>query len=266
MQTVQVDGDENTLIKYFEKDKNNNIWIATNNGLYVWDRQHNPTQIKNIPDHFFYTLAQEKNSNFIWCSSNTGLYRINSIDKSFTQYGITDGLVNNEGIIYFGTPRGINSIDPTKLVVTLQAPTPTIININAGQFSLGMDTAINQLKSIRLSHNENDITINFASIDFSTASENIYRYRFANNDTVWKEIGNIHELNFVLLPGRYVFQVEAGKQLSGYNATYKEIEIIIEPPFYKTWWFIGLMGLLVLSAVFALGFAIKNYIDRKKNC
>ncbi len=275
LQTVRIDGDENTLIKYFEKDKNNNIWIATNNGLYVWDKLHAPTQIKNIFDRFFYTLVQEKNSNYIWCSSNTGLYRINSLDKSFTQYTITDGLVNNEfntnsctmdkeGTIYFGTPKGINSIDPTKLAATLQAPTPTIINITAGQLSLGMDTAINQLKSIQLSHNENDITINFASIDFSTASENIYRYRFANNDTVWKEIGNTHELNFVLQHGKYIFQVQAGKKLSGYNSLYKQIEIIIQPPFYKTWWFLGLMGLLILSAVFALGFVIKNYIDRKK--
>lgn len=275
LQTITVDGDDNTLIKYFEKDANNNIWIATNNGLYVWDKKNKPTQIKNIPDHFFYTLAQEKNSKFIWCSSNTGLYRINIIDKSFSQYTVSDGLVNNEfntnsctmandGTIYFGTGKGINSIDPAKLVTNLLAPTPTIVNVTAGRFNLAMDTAINQLHSITLSHQENDISINFASINFAAPSENIYRYRFTNSDTIWKKIGNRHELNFVLQPGKYVFQVQAGKQLGGYNLLYKEIEIIILPPYYKTWWFLGLMGLLILSTVFALGFAIKNYIDRKK--
>ncbi len=275
LQTINVDGDKNTLIKYFEKDKNNNIWIATTNGLYVWDRQHMTSPVKNIPDHFFYTLSQEKKSNFIWCSSNTGLYRINSMDKSFTQYGITSGLVSNEfntnscttdadGIIYFGTPNGINTVDPSKINTILQAPTPTIISVTAGRSNLGMDAAINQLKSISFPFSQNDISINFASIDFSVPTENIYRYRFANNDTIWKEIGNIHTLNFVLQSGKYVFQVQAGKQLSGYNAAYKQIEIIIEPPFYKTWWFISLVGLLILSAVFALGYAIRNHIDRKK--
>jgi signal transduction histidine kinase len=275
LQTIIVDGDENTLIKYFEKDKNNNIWIATNNGLFIWDKKNKPTQIKNISEHFFYTLAQEKNNNYIWCSSNTGLYRININDKHFAQYTANDGLVNNEfntnsctkntdGTIYFGTPKGINSIDPTKLLAYAQAPTPTIINISAGNFNLGMDTAINQLSSISFSHKENDININFASIDFSSEDENMYRYRFANNDTVWKEISKTRSLNFVLEPGRYLFQVQAGKQLNGYNPIYKQIEIIIQPPFYKTWWFIGLMSVLILSGVFALGFAIKNYIDRKK--
>jgi signal transduction histidine kinase len=275
VQTIKIDGDENTLVKYFEKDANNNIWIATNNGLYLWDKKNSPVQIKNIPDHFFYTLAQEKNSNYIWCSSNTGLYRININDKHFAQYTVTDGLVNNEfntnsctkninGTIYFGTPKGINSIDPTKLVGYAQAPTPTIIHVSAGSFSLGMDTAINQLTYITFSHKENDISINFASIDFSNEDENIYRYRFANKDTVWKEIGNTRSLNFVLEPGKYLFQVQAGKQLNGYNPIYKQIEIIIQPPFYKTWWFIGLMSLVILSGVFALGFVIKNYIDRKK--
>jgi signal transduction histidine kinase len=275
IQTIKVDGDENTLVKYFEKDANKNIWIATNNGLYMWDKKNNPTQIKNIPEHFFYTLAQEKNNNYIWCSSNTGLYRININDKHFAQYTVNDGLVNNEfntnsctkntdGTIYFGTPKGINSIDPTKLVAYAQAPTPTIINISAGSFSLGMDTAINQLTSISFSHKENDLNINFASIDFSSEDENMYRYRFANKDTLWKEIGNTRSLNFILEPGRYLFEVQAGKQLNGYNPICKQIEIIIQPPFYKTWWFILLMSLVILSGVFALGFAIKNYIDRKK--
>jgi signal transduction histidine kinase len=275
VQTIKIDGDENTLVKYFEKDAKNNIWIATNNGLFVWDKKNSPIQIKNIPDHFFYTLAQEKNSNYIWCSSNTGLYRLNINDKHFTQYTVNDGLLNNEfntnscakisdGTIYFGTAKGINSIDPTKLIAYAQAPTPTIINISTGSFNVGMDTAINQLSSVSFSHKENDVSINFASIDFSSEDENVYRYRFVNKDTVWKEIGKTRSLNFVLEPGKYLFQVQAGKQLNSYNPIYKQIEIIITPPFYKTWWFIGLMSLLILSGVFALGFAIKNYIDRKK--
>ncbi len=275
LQTITIDGDNNTLIKYFEKDKNNNVWIATTNGLYIWDKVNKVTSIKNLQDHFFYTLVQEKNNNFIWCSSNTGLYRININDKSFTHYTVNDGLLNNEfntnsctidsvGVIYFGSPKGINSIDPTKLLNAQLAPTPTLINITAGNLNIGMDEAINEKHTITLSYTQNNITINFASIDFSVPSENIYRYRFVNKDSIWKEIGNLHSLNFVLEPGQYLFQVQAGKQLSGYNPGYKEIVLIIKPPFYKTWWFITILSFLALLIAFGLGFLIKKHLDRKK--
>ena len=55
-----------------------------------------------------------------------------------------------------------------------------------------------------------------------------------------------------LNPGEYTFRVKASNNDGIWNETGVSIQIVITPPFWKTWWFYGCMLVVVVGIVFGL--------------
>lgn len=77
-----------------------------------------------LPDECIYAMALD-DDNFLWCSTNQGLYKINK-DNSILQLKKEDGLQENEfnthvvtktdeGELFFGGVNGINSFFPAAI-------------------------------------------------------------------------------------------------------------------------------------------------------
>ncbi len=81
-----------------------------------------------------------------------------------------------------------------------------------------------------------------------------FAYRIMNkNDSVWIESGTQQNILLTnIAPGNYRLQVKAYAFDNKWPEQTKEIEIIIQPPFWKTTWFYLAVGLLIITIAYFL--------------
>ncbi len=111
-------------------------------------------------------------------------------------------------------------------------------------------------------HNQNTIQFDFAMIDFVSPSAVEYFYRLEGFDNRWVSNGKQRSIRYSgLQPGSYVFKVKSKKTNGEWNEQIAEWKFKIQPPFWKTWWFRLLAGLLISYLVF---YFIRDRINKIK--
>ena len=72
-----------------------------------------------------------------------------------------------------------------------------------------------------------------------------------NYDNAWRQAGSEHTAYYYKVPpGRYIFHVKAASSEGEWAE--KTIAIIINPPWWLTWWAYTLYPILILSLIFAV--------------
>ncbi|MBQ5477906.1 MAG: response regulator, partial [Bacteroidaceae bacterium] len=109
--------------------------------------------------------------------------------------------------------------------------------------SEGKNTILQQLmpdsqKRVYTEYNQNTIRLTFTVRDFAQAESVEYSYMMKGMDNKWYNIENDHDVIFRgLQPGHYTFILRAKlKNQDWENAKQTQLEIIINPPFWRTWW------------------------------
>jgi hypothetical protein len=91
-----------------------------------------------------------------------------------------------------------------------------------------------KLDELHLSHTQNNISFEFASIHFSRPGKNKIIYKLEGFNNRWMSA----DRNFVsftnLEPGEYIFRVKVSNGDGIWNEEGKAIRIIISPPWWKT--------------------------------
>ncbi len=159
---------------------------------------------------------------------------------------------NNKIIIYQG--NGFLVKDPAELMFEEQEPILhlTSINVNGEPFS---DSLLPEfVTSLNLDHDRNNIDIEFAAMDWLYPFKTIYRYRIEGLPALktWVTPNQDCRINLIALPpGDYVLHLQA---LNGSGTWSKEIifPVKINPPFWKTWWFVALCTLLLFAFLYGL--------------
>jgi signal transduction histidine kinase len=84
-----------------------------------------------------------------------------------------------------------------------------------------------------------------------------YQYKLEGLDKEWTTINTNRKVYFTnLSPGRYIFKIKASINDTWSNKNERQLEIVITPPIWKTWWAYALYGLLVILVLYYL---ISNY-------
>ncbi len=257
------------------------LWIGTANGL-------NKFTIKNVPESqndselnveiSYYTvddglhdnsvesILEDENGN-LWIGTSSGISFFNVEDETFTNFGLADGLNGSsfnssasvktkENMLLFGSITGLNYCDPERTQQSTYSP-PVVITdfqiFNQPVNSLNKSTfkqSIVFTKKIFLSYNQNDFSFEFTSLDYNAPELNLYAYMLEGFDEEWIISGNRRFVTYTNLdPGEYIFRVKATNSDGLWNEDGTMVAIIINPPFWATWWaytfyFISLIGVL----------------------
>src|SRR4030095_499688 len=95
-----------------------------------------------------------------------------------------------------------------------------------------------------LENNQNNFSFHFAAMDFRMPESNKYYTSLENFDSVWRDAGADKSANYINVPpGKYIFRVKA-INIDGGKAE-QAIRIIINPPWWKTWWAYSMYGILL---------------------
>ncbi|MBA3284943.1 MAG: hypothetical protein H0U27_07770, partial [Nitrosopumilus sp.] len=68
-------------------------------------------------------------------------------------------------------------------------------------------------------------------------------------DEDWIQNTDLQTVRYFLPPGKYVLQVFASRFFNKEAQPMKEINIVVRPPFWKTWWFLTGISLFVLGSM-----------------
>jgi ligand-binding sensor domain-containing protein len=109
-------------------------------------------------------------------------------------------------------------------------------------------------------YSENSINIAFTAFLFTDPNYIKFRYRLKGADPKWQYAQDQRSANYAQLePGDYTFYVQSGNKAGSWNNHLASFSFVIMPPYWETWWFRGLLVLLLAFILYRL------YLYRIKN-
>ncbi len=260
----------NFIHSIFE-DINGKLWIGTyGGGLNIYDSQKKSfthyTERDGLPNNIINSIISDSNNN-IWLSTNNGVCKLNihNDQKLLTAdsrtYNIQDGLQNkfNEnssflgkgGWLYFGGSNGLNVFHPDSIVDNTVIPPVVITRFYLFEKPARMDTLITSKHTLHLNYTQNFFSFEFAALNYLFPDKNRYAYMMENLNDEWTYSGTRRYATYTNIdPGEYIFRVKACNNDGVWNETGIAIKITIDPPIWKTKWFIALFALLITGLIF----------------
>ncbi|MEO5890698.1 MAG: ATP-binding protein [Ferruginibacter sp.] len=260
-------------VRCFAKDAANNIYLGSNKGIFKIDSEgkilSHLGKEDGLPDECIYAMSFDDND-FLWCSTNKGVYKVNK-DNSILQLKKDDGLQENEfntnvvaksedGELFFGGVNGISSFFPAAISSPEEKINLLLTGIKINNKEAFTDTAVWNILKIDLPHNQNSLAFDFIAMANNNPGLYTYQYKMDGIDQQWIQNKDLQTVRYFLPPGNYVFKIAASRFFNKDAKAMKEIQISIHPPFFKTWWFIAGLGILLVSA---LAYFINQYNRRK---
>ena len=209
----------------------------------------------------FITAAEIDKQGYLWVTSTTGLYRVNIHKKIFVKFNRKDG-INNEhfiqsasrvlpnGKMLFGTTNDFVLFDPAAIKIHLLFPEIKITDLKVMNNPLRVDS-IMRLKETELDYNDNSLTIEFSPLLYNAAY--LIKYKLEPLDKDWKIADkNFQAIYNYLPPGTYSFLLKTMDEEGNESTQVKQLQIKVNPPFWKSWWFFSLFALAIGALLFWL--------------
>jgi ligand-binding sensor domain-containing protein/signal transduction histidine kinase len=253
------------------EDERGYLWLASIYGLHKFDPRSEQYvahyyEKDGLPSNWVHKiLSDERGRQWVLTDGGLAIFDENAAPgKQFTLLGPSEGVINSylspeafiktkSGEIYWGGNNGIYRFYPE---ITGSNPDPPVLRLTEFRMfnqPVRLDTAISEIKTIHLRHDQNFFSLAFSALDFTNSRQNQYAYQLQGLDPDWVEAGNKHEANYTHVPpGGYVFRVKGSNNDGVWNEEGASVQIIITPPFWQTWWFRMALAFAVIAFLAAL--------------
>jgi signal transduction histidine kinase/ligand-binding sensor domain-containing protein len=220
----ETDGLPTNLLESVVVGKNDELWIATQNGL---SQMINNESLGKVT--------------FINYNSDDGLG-----GDIFTSQVAT---VTPEGRFYFGGDHGLiavnkitaNEVPPNLVLSDLLISNKSIYDLEESPIQNNlMDT-----DDISLAFNQNNLSFEFVALHYTNPKKNQYAHMLKGYDKDWVYDNRNYASYTNLDPGTYEFLIRASNAYGVWSEKEKSIRITITPPWYKTWWAYSAYALLI---------------------
>jgi len=269
------------LSVYISKRYPEIIWIGTyGGGLNKFDSEEDHWHIYSEEDglcnNTIYGILEDNDGN-LWLSTIKGLSRFNPENETFKNYYAEDGLQHNEfnqgafyksrdGHFYFGGINGFNSFLPEEMTENSKPPQIVITDFKVYNREFHLKKSILETRKVVLSHRD-VFSFEFAALNYIASAKNRYAYMMVGYDDDWIDLDYKRDITFSgLSHGKYIFKVIGSNNDNVWNRDGASIEVVITPPFYKTWWFQILLAMTVIAFILILyKMRVRRYkLQRKK--
>jgi signal transduction histidine kinase/DNA-binding response OmpR family regulator/streptogramin lyase len=132
------------------------------------------------------------------------------------------------------------------------APPPVVLtSFKVFEKAYPLEAEIWSLKSITLPHSASFFSFTFAALEYINSAKNKYAYRLEGFDPDWIQTGARRYVSFSNLdPGTYRLRVRAANSEGIWNEQGTAIDIVVLPPWYRTYWAYAAYALLAGSLLY----------------
>lgn len=264
----------NTVADIFE-DSKHNLWLSTYSGFNKFDYVNRKFTIidqkDGLPSAAVYAAREDKNG-FIWMSTNNGIAKYNPLSKTFSKYTSEDGLQGDEfkphsaylasdGTIYFGGLNGFNAFNPNHILKPAGFSPLVITHLEIFNKNVHIARNVNDpsplkeditdARQIRLSYKQSVVTFHFAALDYNSPRRKEYAYILDGFDKAWNYVGERNTATYTNIPaGNYTLRIRYRDSRGQWSPESRALKITIIPPWWYTWWFEVLTGIVIAVCVY----------------
>jgi signal transduction histidine kinase/DNA-binding response OmpR family regulator len=150
------------------------------------------------------------------------------------------------------TGEGFFFFHPEDISDNTCIPQIIVIDFKVRNEEFRTDSGIVSKKHLRLKHNENFFSFEFAALDYVCPEKNQFAYFLEGLEDDWVYSGNRRYVSYSSVPpGNYVFRVKGSNNDGYWNETGTSLAITILPPPWRTWWAYFLYGIAILGLITA---------------
>lgn len=260
----------NLNINQVAVDSRGLLWVGTREGLEVYvlksDTLYNISLSERFPNPFILGIIEGSDHN-MWVTVGNEIFNIavmeGTQDKQFSfdvkSYGTHDGILSGtfnqrsmcllpSGELLAGSLEGILTINPEKIPLNTNKPKVIFtglsiknIPVTVGKEYNGtiiLPEALDYTDKVNLEYEHNDLTIYFATDNYSNSDHTIYKYRLEGFDDDWITcVAGTHHATYTNLPaGSYTFAVKAINADGVESDEARTIKIVISAPWWASRW------------------------------
>lgn len=239
---------------------NDSTMLIVSNGLNQLNI--NNGNIKTIiPAAEIYNLAIDRKKGIVWCSSSRGILGQSLNNESTYTFDERDGLDNfsfshaasavlKNGTLVLGNNHGFLAFHPDTLLANLgnyKFSKVHLAEIYLDQKPLPVDSVF-RLKALKVG--PGDVSLRFCFTTNTFQNTYAIHYMIEGLDKDWKETPASREINLNYLPyGSYTLKAAVINQ-DNQTLEITSLPIEIVTPFYRTWWFLVLILVALLTALY----------------
>ncbi len=309
---LNVLNEDSTFTSFFHRNQNNtlsnnnvlciyedsrkNLWMGTHGGGlnrydYRTDTFENFQEDSGLSGNIVYGILEDAQGN-LWLSTNRGMSRFDVEKRQFKNFDTRSGLSSSQfntgayfkqrdGRMFFGNIEGVSSFFPHFIRQSSFVPPVVITGFQLFNKPVPISSdgplqkAIDETTEITLDHTQSFFSISFTALNYTHPDKNSFQYQLEPFNKEWIDAGNTTMATYTNLdPGTYIFKVKGANNDGVWNEKFASLKIIIEPPYWKTWWFRGLLfvaALLMLYGIYLLKVrsiknqqrALKDLVDQR---
>ena len=259
------------------QDKKGHLWFGTDEGVF----EYNYTSFQQMGES--QGLASNKvylmllDGNNLWVGTNKGLDKVN-LDVYYAtnkfeikHYGKEEGLngvecnsnsafKDAEGNLWFGTIKGTTVYNPRYDKLNREEALTRITGIrlffqnaesDLEKYAESIDSTNHLPFNLVLPYDKNHITFDFIGICITNPNKVKYQFKLEGADEDWFPPTSKTEATYSSLPaGEYTFHLKAMNNDGLWNSKDITFKFTILPPWWKTWWFYTIVGLIAFAGVY----------------
>ena len=206
----------------------------------------------------------EDNQGMLWIATDNGLSIFNPKTETFSNYSRKDGLLSSQfyfngairdakGKIYLGTDEGLMAVTGVNHAVHNAARlrfTELLVDnqpVFAGSDYLDDDISI--AKRLCIHESDKSFTIFFSALNYGNDSQGVYLYRMKGYENDWVQLQpGQHSVRYSTLPaGSYQFEVKYIPSFDSDKEQVISVDIKVTPYYWKSWWFVSLMVIAFIA-------------------
>jgi len=265
------DGLAGNRVRTIYEDAEGTLWIGTyDDGLsrlregkfFNYRTEH------GLHNNGVFQILEDRRGYF-WIGCNKGIYRVSRRELNdladgrisrvnSVAFGKRDGMLNTEcnggrqsagfvaqdGKLWFPTMGGVVTLDPEAAPVNALEP-PVLIE------SVTLERGLVDFRNgVTVAPGQRDLEIAYTGLSLTNSEEVKFKYRLEGLYTDWVEAGTRRVAYFPSLPpGNYAFNVLAANSDGVWNTVGASLRVVVEPPFWRRWWFITLVTLGIVGAI-----------------
>ncbi len=255
------------IVHAIHQDRRGMLWIGTEGGgLNKLDRESD-SFIRygvedGLPNHSIMGILEDERGR-LWLSTGNGISRFDPQHGTFRNYDIRDGLQgsvfvggsaykSDGGEMFFGGFGGFNAFDPEHIKDNPYLPPIVLTSLTQGGRAVDLGIPVESITEVTFRRPDSFFEFEFAALNYSEPEKNQYAYMLEGFDADWNYLGTRRLGQYDNLPaGQYTLRMKGSNNDGIWDDTGHSIQVTVVPQVWETWWFWGLVVLVIAGSAIA---------------